>query len=143
MISRQFLRCRLYFRYCLIFVFTLFLRNSFAQEYTQWELPEGATAILGKGDITGNIAFSPDGLTLANESRDRTIHVWAVRTGEHLQTLKRHTAEVRSLAYSPDGLTLASGSSDNTISSVGCAYRKRPAYARGTHGHRLVRSVLT
>ena len=41
-----------------------FLSNSFAQEYTQWHLPEGAIARLGKGKIK-DIEFSPDGTRLA------------------------------------------------------------------------------
>ena len=30
-------------------VSTLYLPNTFAKDYTQWELPEGAKARLGKG----------------------------------------------------------------------------------------------
>ncbi len=40
-----------------------------AQDYTQFGLPEGAKARLGKGAI-GEVQFSPDG------SRDRTVLLW-------------------------------------------------------------------
>ena len=35
-------------------------------DYTQWGLPDGAKARIGKGEITGNIAFSPDGNRLSS-----------------------------------------------------------------------------
>ena len=40
----------------LLVLFTLFLPNTFAQDYTQWGLPDGAKARLGKGWISGSIA---------------------------------------------------------------------------------------
>ena len=50
----------------------LLLSPTFAQEYTQWNLPEGARARLGKGHI-GEIAYSPDGNRLAVAS---SIGIW-------------------------------------------------------------------
>ena len=47
-----------------LFISVLFLQNSFAQDYTRWGLPEGATARLGKGTIY-DIAYSPDVTRLA------------------------------------------------------------------------------
>ena len=46
-------------------VSTVSLPNAFAQDYTQWHLPEGMKARLGKGTITGNVQYSPDGALLA------------------------------------------------------------------------------
>ena len=43
----------------LILFSTVLLSNTFAQDYTQWELPEGAIARLGKGGIR-KIQYSPD-----------------------------------------------------------------------------------
>ena len=45
----------------MFFLSILFHANVSAQDYTQWNLPEGATARLGKGTITGDIQYSPDG----------------------------------------------------------------------------------
>ena len=49
----------------LLLVCVLFVQNSRAQDHTRWGLPEGAIARLGKGRISGNIAYSPDGTLLA------------------------------------------------------------------------------
>ncbi len=62
-----------------------------------------------------SVSFSPDGLTLASGSRDRTLRLWDVNTGEERRTLTGHTDSVSSVSYSPDGRTLASGSSDGTV----------------------------
>ena len=48
----------------LLILFTLFSLNTFAQDPSQWHLPEGAKARLGKGEIN-EIAYSPDGTRLA------------------------------------------------------------------------------
>ena len=49
----------------LLLTFVLLLPNVSAQDYTTWSLPDGAAARLGKGWLTGNLAFSPDGNRLA------------------------------------------------------------------------------
>ena len=56
-----------------------------------------------------------DGKSLASGSRDETIKLWDVDTGNVQATLKGHMAEVYSVTYSPDGKTLASGSHDAKI----------------------------
>ena len=84
--------------------------------YTQWRLPERAKARLGKGSITGNVAFSPDGTRLAVGS---SIGIWIydVRPGKEkeLDLFTGDTEVVNALVFSPDGTLLASGGSDKTV----------------------------
>ena len=83
------------------------------EPYTQWGLPEGAKARLGKGGIN-DITCSQDGALLAVASQ---IGIWIYdfQTGEELALITGHTGRINSISLSPDGRTLSSGSSDNTV----------------------------
>lgn len=100
----------------LILISTLYLPNTFAQyqDYTQLSLPEGAKARLGKGWISGNIAYSSDGTRLAVSS---SIGIWIYDANSFAEValLIGHTDHVNSVAFSPDGKTLVSGGADSTV----------------------------
>ena len=83
----------------LLILLNLFALNTFAQDYTQWGLPEGATARLGKGRLSGNIAYSPDGTHLAVVS---SIGIWLYDTAtyDEFALLTGHTDGVTSVAFS-------------------------------------------
>ncbi|NER04798.1 MAG: hypothetical protein F6K17_20440 [Okeania sp. SIO3C4] len=65
-------------------------------------------------DSAFSVTISFDGEILAS-SRGQDIQLWNLQTGELLDTLSSHQANVRSVAISPDGKTLASGSGDGTV----------------------------
>ena len=77
-------------------------------------LPDGAIARLGKGYISGEVAFSPDGQLLA-VAGNIGIWIYDTATGRESALLTGHTRDVLSVSFSPDGRTLASGSQDETI----------------------------
>jgi len=97
----------------LLTVSTLFLTNARAQDYTQFRLPEGAKARLGKGGI-GEIAYSPDGNRLA-VANNIGIWIYDAHSLIALDLLIGHTDEIISIAFSPNGRTLASSSYDGTV----------------------------
>jgi WD40 repeat protein len=62
-----------------------------------------------------DVAFSPDGKTLAAASGDGTVQLWDVVNGSLIEKLKGHSGGVRAVVFSPDGRTLASGGGDQTV----------------------------
>ncbi len=69
----------------------------------------------GHTSAVSEVAFSPDGKTLASGSWDNSVKLWSVESGQQLASLEGHTGWVWSVAFSSDGKTLASGSADKTI----------------------------
>ena len=123
----------------IFFVSMLFQANVSAQDYTQWHLPEGAKARLGKGTITGNSLYSPDGSLIAVAS---SIGVWVydAETHQEIDLLVGHTAPVSAVAFSSDGDTLVSGSQDGTIQVWDPYTGERKASPRG-HSRGGVNSI--
>ncbi len=93
----------------------LFPLNNFAQDVSQWNLPEGAIARLGKGSIV-DIAYSPDGTHFAVAS---TIGIWLYDAYTYkaaaLLTGYTSVSEIYAVVFSPDGKTLASASWDGSV----------------------------
>ena len=92
----------------------LCLANAFGQDYTQWGLPEGAKARLGKGKISSNVAYSCDGTRLAVAS---FVGIWLYDTATRREVtlLTGHTYSINAIAFSPDGRTVAGGGLDETV----------------------------
>ena len=108
----------------LFLTLSLLLPNAPAQDHTTFGLPDGATMRLGKGRISGNIAFSPDGKTIVTGGWDSTVRLWSAYAGRHKAALRGHTAPVHSVVYSPDGKIIATASADDTIRLWNATTRK-------------------
>lgn len=92
----------------------LFLTDTFAQDYTQLNLPEGAKARLEKGVIS-DIQLSPDNTRLAITS---SIGIWLydVRTRTQTTPLVRYDKHtISQMAFSPDSKMLAMSTHDKTL----------------------------
>ena len=82
-----------------------FLSSSYAQDYTQWDLPEGAKYRLGKGRIQ-KVQYSPNGEYIAVDS---SIGIWIydAYTGKTLRLFTDEDSQIDMLEFSPDGSTLS------------------------------------
>ncbi|MCY4404012.1 MAG: hypothetical protein OXD54_15720 [Candidatus Poribacteria bacterium] len=92
----------------------MFLPYAIAETRTQINLPEGATARLGKG-VTKSITFSPDNTQLAVHT---TIGIWLydTDTAELLNLFRVDTHFFpESITFSPDGDTIASSNRGNQV----------------------------
>jgi Tol biopolymer transport system component len=83
---------------------------SFAQQSTEWTVPEGTIVHLG-GESINDIAYSPDGELLAVASGSG-IWLYDTVTHQEVTRLVFHNNSVYSISFSPDGKTLASGGSN-------------------------------
>ena len=96
----------------LLFAKTIFLSMTFAEDYTRWELPEGAKYRLGKGKIDNFVErfpyqFSPGSSKLFVFS---SIGVWIydVQTGKELGLVTKYLEKGNDyVVLSPDYKTLA------------------------------------
>lgn len=72
-------------------------------------------ALAGHAMKIYGLAFSPDGERLASASKDKTVRLWDVQTGECLRVITGHSDFVNSVCFHPtDPKLLLSASSDHT-----------------------------
>ena len=105
------------FHVALLLFCALFVPASRAQDDNPFNLPEGARARLGKGKLSGDVAYSPDGTRLAVVS---SLGIWLydAHTYTEVALLTDHTDGIRWVVFAPDGKTLATVSQDQTAVSL-------------------------
>jgi len=77
-------------------------------------------ALRGHTEPVTAIVFSPDGLTLATASLDKSVRLWDMTNGQQTARIDAG-AGATALAFSPDGATLAVGYSDGTTLALSLA----------------------
>ena len=92
------------------------IRSAYASLLNSSQAKSERNQLKGHGDLIFSVLFSPDGKTLVSGSRDNTVRLWDVKTGESIgKPLTGHEDAVYSASFSPDGKTLVTGSSDGTV----------------------------
>lgn len=61
------------------------------------------------------VDFAPGGELIGSASRDRSLRLWDLASGETLTVLQGHEEAVNSLVFSKDGSLIVSGSDDGTV----------------------------
>lgn len=61
------------------------------------------------------VAVTPDGARMVSGSRDRTLKMWDLESGELLLTLEGHSDLITAIAITPDGTRAVSGCADQAI----------------------------
>jgi WD40 repeat protein len=81
-----------------------------------WNAATGAKRLtLPQPDLVYELAFSPDGKTLAEVGPLHEVRLHDSLTGELLGTLEGYTGESSEVKFSPDGMLLATGSYDSVV----------------------------
>jgi WD40 repeat protein/uncharacterized caspase-like protein len=79
-----------------------------------WQNDKLIKTIKSHNTDINSVSFSPDGSLIASASKDNTVKVHSLSSGQLQYTLE-HAAEVYGVNFSPDGEIIASTSTDKTI----------------------------
>jgi hypothetical protein len=86
--------------------------------------------LIGHQQLVNDVRFTPDGMTIASASFDKSIRLWHGVTGKFIATLRGHVQSVFQLAWAPDGRMLVSASRDSTVKvwQLATYYKKGDPY---------------
>jgi len=77
--------------------------------------PDAPTSFGAHKSEVKDVAFSPDGKTIASAGADNMVKLWSVPDGKPIRTMEGHDWIVTAVAYLKDGKTLISAGLDQTI----------------------------
>jgi WD40 repeat protein len=82
-----------------------------------WDLNSGETIRVFGNHPSGivDIAFSPNGQSVATAAEDGSVKIWKQATAAELRQLQGHSGPVNRILYSPDGVYLASAGADKIV----------------------------
>jgi WD40 repeat protein len=76
---------------------------------------EAKAILTGHKGKVWDVAFSPDGKTIASGSVDDTLRLWSVDPPRLVRTMQGHPFPVLKVKFSPNGAWLATGSMDGIV----------------------------
>ena len=80
-----------------------------------WRTARQLRVFQGHSSTLSDLAFSPDGRTLATVGHDRKLRLWETATGKQREVVVAHRDWVRSVAFAPDGWSLVTAGDDGVV----------------------------